>query len=518
MQPTSTNEGSTAEQIACLARAHYAAALANARRAISSALPRALPRAISRATPHGIARTNSQRTRKTSVGTFAAAIALVALAGCANVAGNSPTPTAETRVPAAAATPVIKPSRSPVVAANPTAGPTASGSKPMTDLISPPPKTVALVLPLTGRVGAAGTALRDGFMTAWYRADAATRPEIRVYDAGTDAVEAYRRAVAEGAGFIVGPLAKDDVQAVARIADGTIPTLALNALPEGEPTPPRFYQFALAPEDEARQVAARLVAEGRRIGVALVPQDDWGTRVAGAFQAELEAGGGAVVGRQAYPAQTMDYSTMITALLGFGESRQRYQRLAATLGTTFEFAPRRRDDVQFVFVAGQPTQGRLIRPQLKFHFAGDLPVYSTSDVFDPNPSANEDLEGVAFPDAPWMVSQDPAIAGIRDEAGTTFGLQNVRRRGRLYAMGYDASTLVAALRDPLALSSNGVAGMSGRLTLDPYGRIRRELEWTAIGSDGQPHPLPPPSAAAPALAPAAAATSGTAAPAGNAAP
>jgi outer membrane PBP1 activator LpoA protein len=443
----------------------------------------------------------SRRSDRTSL-LFAAAVAIVGLTGCAQMPSEPAAPASGARTSAVTTPSATKPARTPVVAAKTTPAPAAPGSRPMTDLITPLPKTVALVLPLTGRVGAAGTALRDGFMTAWYRTDAATRPEIRVYDAGTDAIEAYRRAVAEGAGFIVGPLAKDDVQAVARIADGTVPTLALNALPDGEPTPPRFYQFALAPEDEARQVADRLVAEGRRIGVALVPQDDWGARVVGAFQAELEAGGGAVVSRQTYPAQTMDYSEMITALLGFGESRQRYQRLAATLGTTFEFAPRRRDDVQFVFVAGQPTQGRLIRPQLKFHFAGDLPVYSTSDVFDPNPSANEDLEGVAFPDAPWMVSQDPSIAGIREEAGTTFGVQNVRRRGRLYAMGYDASTLVGALRDPLALSTNGLAGMSGRLTLDPYGRVRRTLEWATIGSDGQPRPLPPPAAAAPVAVPA----------------
>jgi outer membrane PBP1 activator LpoA protein len=368
----------------------------------------------------------------------------------------------------------------------------------MSALLAPPPRSVALVLPLTGRVAAAGTAIRDGFMTAWYRQDAATRPEVHVYDAGTDAVEAYRRAVAEGAGVIVGPLAKDDVLAVARVADGSVPTLVLNALPDGDVPPNRFYQFALAPEDEARQVAERLVAEGRRVGVALVPMDDWGTRVYAAFESELQAGGGVVVSHQAYAAQTMDYSDLITGMLGFEESRRRYQQLAATLGSTFEFTPRRRDDVQFVFVAGQPTQGRLIRPQLKFYFAGDLPVYATSDVYDPNPSANEDLEGVAFPDAPWMISDDPTIAGIRDEAGTTFGVQNVRRRGRLYAMGFDAATLAVALRDPLALATTPLAGMSGRLSLDPYGRVRRVLDWAAIGPDGQPRALPPTAAASPA--------------------
>jgi outer membrane PBP1 activator LpoA protein len=350
-------------------------------------------------------------------------------------------------------------------------------------------------------MAAAGTALRDGFMTAWYRADEATRPEIRVYDTGPGAAEAFRTAIAEGAGFVVGPLAKEDVQAVAQLADGTVATLVLNVLPEGEVAPPRFYQFALAPEDEARQVAERLLAEGKRTGVMLVPSGEWGTRVGGAFQAALEAGGGAVVARQAYSSQMMDYSDPITVMLGFEDSRRRHRQLVATLGQPLEFAPRRREDVEFIFVAGQPTQGRLIRPQLKFHFAGDLPMYSTSDVYDPNPTANADLDGVSFPDTPWMISADPAVAGLREEMNA-FGVQNVRRWGRLYAMGYDAFALVGALQASGALATTSMPGLTGRLTLDQDGRIRRTLDWAVIGPDGQPRPLPPTAAVAPApLAP-----------------
>lgn len=420
------------------------------------------------------------------------ACAALAMAGCAGTpavrdTAPSASPTAGTRTPP------------PAAPGGPAAAtPQTPGTAPMT--IEPPasaPQSVALVLPLTGRMAAAGTALRDGFMTAWYRADEASRPEIRVYDAGPGAAEAYRRAIAEGAGFIVGPLAKEDVQAVAQLADGSVGTLALNFLPEGDVVPPRFYQFALSPEDEARQVAERLVAEGKRVGVALVPSGEWGTRVITAFQSALESGGGAVVARQSYGAQTMDYSDLITAMLGFNDSRRRHQQLVSTLGQTLEFSPRRREDVQFIFVAGQPTQARLIRPQLKFHFAGDLPVYSTSDAFDPNPTANTDLDGVTFPDAPWMISTEPAIAGLREEMNA-FGVQNVRRWGRLYAMGYDAFALVRALRDPQALSTVPVPGVTGRLTLGADGRVRRTLDWAVIGPDGQPRPLPPTAAAAPA--------------------
>jgi outer membrane PBP1 activator LpoA protein len=430
----------------------------------------------------------------------AAALTCIALA----TAGCAATPAVRDAPPSES--PMTTGPRAPAAGAQSGAGTTTAPGRADAPIASPPPPTaaprsVALVLPLTGRMAAAGTALRDGFMTAWYRADEATRPEIRVYDTGPGAAEAFRTAIAEGAGFVVGPLAKEDVQAVAQLADGTVATLVLNVLPEGEVAPPRFYQFALAPEDEARQVAERLLAEGKRTGVMLVPSGEWGTRVGGAFQAALEAGGGAVVARQAYSSQMMDYSDPITVMLGFEDSRRRHRQLVATLGQPLEFAPRRREDVEFIFVAGQPTQGRLIRPQLKFHFAGDLPMYSTSDVYDPNPTANADLDGVSFPDTPWMISADPAVAGLREEMNA-FGVQNVRRWGRLYAMGYDAFALVGALQASGALATTSMPGLTGRLTLDQDGRIRRTLDWAVIGPDGQPRPLPPTAAVAPApLAP-----------------
>jgi outer membrane PBP1 activator LpoA protein len=424
------------------------------------------------------------------------ACAALATAGCA----AAPT----VRDTAASASPAARAGTPPPAVPGPAAAAAPSpGSAPVTPIETPAPapQAVALVLPLTGRMAPAGTALRDGFMTAWYRADEASRPEIRVYDTGPGAAEAYRRAIAEGAGFVVGPLAKEDVLAVARLADGSVGTLVLNFLPDGETVPSRLYQFALSPEDEARQVAERLIAEGKRVGIALVPSGEWGSRVINAFQGALEAGGGAVVARQSYGAQTMDYSDLITAMLGFNDSRRRHQQLVSTLGQTLEFSPRRREDVQFIFVAGQPTQGRLIRPQLKFHFAGDLPVYATSDVFDPNPTANADLDGVTFPDTPWMISTDPAIAGLREEMNA-FGVQNVRRWGRLYAMGYDAFALVHALRDPRALSAVPVRGATGQLTLGADGRVRRTLDWAVIGPDGHPRPLPPTAAVGPSMAPA----------------
>ena len=352
------------------------------------------------------------------------------------------------------------------------------------------PAQIALLLPLSGRFSDAGEALRDGFLAAYFQQDAATRPRLKIYDSAEDASVAYRRAVADGAGFVVGPLGKENVQAVTRVADGTVPTLALNFIPDGEPLPARFYQFALAPEDEARQVAERLLASGRRVGVALVPAGEWGTRVLAAFQTALVAGGGTLTASRNFATGTTDYSEPLVQILGFDESQRRFRALTNAVGP-LQFTPRRRDDLQFVFLAGQPVQGRLVRSQLKFHYAGDLPVFSISDIYDPNPIANQDLEGVAFTDIPWMIDEDRAVVDLRNSVQQLWPA-NARRRGRLFAMGFDAWRLIGVLSDNRGPGAEPVAGMTGRLTVDAGGRVRRGLDWAIVGADGQARPLPPP--------------------------
>jgi outer membrane PBP1 activator LpoA protein len=64
------------------------------------------------------------------------------------------------------------------------------------------------------------------------------------------------------------------------------------------------------------------------------------------------------------------------------------------------------------------------------------------------------------------------------------------RRGRLYALGFDAYRLVPLIKNDRAALSRGVPGMTGRLTLEEDGRVRRELQWARI-VNGTPRSLPP---------------------------
>ena len=347
---------------------------------------------------------------------------------------------------------------------------------------------VALLLPLSGRMAVSGISVRDGFMTALYQVPVGQRPRIRVYDtAEISAAEAIARARAEGAEFIVGPLTKEEVTAAADLGDAQPPILALNFLPSDRPAPAGFYQFALSPEDEARQVARRVLADHRLRGVAVVPEGDWGNRVLTAFRQELEAGGGVLVDQVALDSTRNDWGPEITQVLRVSDSKARHKRLESVLGTKLEFEPRRRADLDFVFAPSPFSTARQLRPQLRFHFAGDVPTYATSDAFEPDPSANEDMEGLMFPDMPWMLGSDLAdsVRSAAREAWPSGG----PRRNRLFAYGFDAYRLSAALRGRGIGGAVNIDGLTGRLTLDSERRVQRELAWAQL-HNGATRPVP----------------------------
>jgi hypothetical protein len=334
------------------------------------------------------------------------------------------------------------------------------------------PDQIALLLPLSGSAQSVGVAVRDGFIAAYLEQDPATRPHVKIYDAAAEPIATvYERAIQDGAAFIVGPLTKEHVAAIAPLAAGRIPILALNFLSDSASAPHNFYQFALLPEDEARIVARRVVADGNLHGVALVVEGERGNRIAAAFADELSRQGGSLLDSQRFAAGQNDFSDAI--------------RQAMQVHSVKGEPSTHRTDASFIFiVAGTAAAARLIVPQLKFQYSGDVPAYSTSDAFEPNSTANSDLDGLFFPDMPWMISADPVTGQIRDSIRSTWPA-GTARLDRLYAYGFDAYRLVPALRSKSLSDASPISGVTGKLRLDAAGRVRRDLDWAQI-KNGQP--------------------------------
>jgi outer membrane PBP1 activator LpoA protein len=353
------------------------------------------------------------------------------------------------------------------------------------------PRQIALLLPLSGGNATAGNAIKNGFFGAYFSGVSGLQDtqQIRVYDVNQlgSARKAYERAIENGAEFIVGPLLRRNVNDLAEEILLPVPVLTLNFLPEAYLAPPGLYQFALAPEDEAASAARRAMADGNEFAVALVPGNEWGRRVLGSFSTEFEALGGTLLDYRSYQPSNQDFSVEIEGLMGLSQSTNRYRRLRANIGGPLQFDPRRRQDTHFVFLAGNAQVGRLIKSQLKFHYSGDLPVYSTSFVYSMDGRSNADLNGLMFADTPWVISPHSWMADLPELYNEYWPAE--RRLARLHAMGYDAYHLVARLFGSRMQPMEEIDGATGRLYIDDQGRIHRRMAWAQF-QRGEPVALP----------------------------
>ncbi|HET7662472.1 MAG TPA: penicillin-binding protein activator, partial [Rhodanobacteraceae bacterium] len=303
------------------------------------------------------------------------------------------------------------------------------------------PRQVALLLPVSGPLAAAGNAIRQGFFAAYFQAGHGARPlpPVKVYDtAGTadGALAAYQQAVADGASLVVGPLTREGVSAIIAQPVLSADILALNR-PDGQAMPPpRVTEFALRPEAEGIQAARHMFRRGLTQAVVMTSGDSSAQRAADAFKIQFEGLGGHVTNMLTLDPAVVNYATQIQSL-HLGQQ--------PTTGTT----PVPDTDVNTnphtgIFLSMRPEQARLLMPQLRLA-AIKLPVFATSHIYggEDNPVADGDLDGVEFCDAPWLFNAQP---GLPSRAAIATLLASARgTSGRFFAFGMDAWSLVPYL-------------------------------------------------------------------------
>lgn len=403
----------------------------------------------------------------------------------------------------------------------------------LTQVLEQRPERITLALPLSGPLSAAGNMVREGFLAAYYAAEqesaqvattddiasngaqvTATRsdenshsqdttPEgnegsrarphepatpsntsITIVDTnGRPFEEVLPELLASDPDLIVGPLAKDEVATLANRADLPVPVLALNYAPEQDaPTPAQLFQFGLSVEDEARQIAERIVEEGIGQALVLIPEGNWGDRIASALEERMQELGGIILDMERYSEED-NFRDVSAELLGINISRERAIELERTMGLNVEFEPRRRQDAESIIMVAEPMIARQFKPLFSFYYANDVPVFSPSIIYSgrPNPSRDRDVNGVYFTDLPWILDREPEF---RQQAYESFDNLD-GPLGRLFAMGADAWTLSINLPLMQQVADSRVAGHTGELWLDADNRVHRHQMW-GVFEEGEP--------------------------------
>jgi len=220
--------------------------------------------------------------------------------------------------------------------------------------------------------------------------------------------------------------------------------------------------------------------------IALLPDNDWGERVYKAFAEEWTALGGRILETGRYDDNEADHGKVLSAVLKLDSSKARQQQLTRLLGTRLEFEPRRRQDVDFVFLIASPRQARLIRPQLSFYRASSLPVYATSRVYTgvPDQARDSDMNGIIFCDMPWTLENRENWSHLQGSVAE-FWPDDSSRYARLFALGIDAYRIIPFLGELGKNMPGAFHGVTGNLSLGERGQINRTLRCARF-QDGLP--------------------------------
>lgn len=342
-------------------------------------------------------------------------------------------------------------------------------------------RRIGLLLPLSGPLAEPARAISEGFYSAMMTsATAMSPPEIISIDSTRVSTPAQLAALAQQQqlDLIVGPLAQDYVAQLSSINNFPVPVLALNKAPQNS----SLYQLDLSSEQEAQLVAQKAWQDGHRRAALIVPAAEWGQHLASSFAQAFSALGGQVTARLNYTGSD-ELSSQISQLLLTNQSQARAQQIRRTIGQSIDFDESPRSDIDAIVLTALPQDARQIKPMLAFHFAGDIPLYATSHIYEgnPDPTRDVDLNGINFLDLPWVLEQPSdahrALSQTRNDTENRFG--------RLYALGIDAYKLYPYLT---GLSQNPAAfidGETGQLRLDSQGRALRTLPWAQF-NDGVP--------------------------------
>lgn len=343
-------------------------------------------------------------------------------------------------------------------------------------------KHIAVLLPLKGKLAKPGQAIRDGILASHYQSPLASDTELRFYDTSNDdhIWLTYQQAIDNGAQFIIGPLEKNNVEVLSEAAKLGVPTLALNSTIDTAANSEtlktdNLFQFSLSPESEARIVAEKGRLDGHYYAAIMTPDNRWGKRMKTSFAEYWQKSGGVIVDSVDYQSKAHDFSESIKSMLNIDQSESRKKKVSQTIGRPLKFTPRRRQDIDMLFMAAFPRQAKQIPLQVIYHHGETIPIYSTAHIVGSyhNAKENIDMDGVLFPDMPFLL-------GITQDAISEQNTYQNTLYQRLFAMGVDSYQIAPYVNFLYANNYESFSGDTGQLTINSDGHIVRALPWATF--------------------------------------
>lgn len=342
------------------------------------------------------------------------------------------------------------------------------------------PKRIAVLLPLAGQFQQHAKAIQYGLLAAATNEISSQRQLIFI-DSQQPLPELQQQLAAQQIDFVIGPLLREQVEAVNQLADWHYPTLFLNSrdsrwLPQSD----RFY-FALNMEDEATQMAHLFSQKNYQRPVVISARNTISQRMQQQFSRQWQALGHGVPESHQFDAKE-ELEALITKLLETDRSRERIRLISGLIPGKVESEPHSRQDIDAIYLLADPIQTRMFKPFVDVSVnpnAPRLPIYASSRSYSSGGDANDlrDLNGLTFTETPWLLHEQHS-AQVREQYLQLFPEQDETLQ-RLFAMGYDAYQLINSLKQQQQLPTLSYPGFTGRLSVTRDGSINRQLSWAS---------------------------------------
>ena len=405
-----------------------------------------------------------------------------------------------------------------------------------TQLSRPSIDSIAVLLPLSGRLGATGNTIKNGIMAAYYQSIEDNLSErdllqLSFVDTTDKNVEAIISAIGK-AKFVIGPLLKDNVERIVPALPTGVNVLALNRFDNFQQTmgeldrtiellaqqdasgnaeagslseqksamPPLSAEqglsektslaqpvaanfFGLAPEDEAKQLAELIFNKGFRAPIVIAEQSSLYMRMDDTFKAHWETLNKAEGKRRTNITSVAfnDSNSLregITSALDVAQSNERINQIEYMTNDEVYNMPRSRRDIDAIIAFASPQDTELLNPIIEASLnpldGQPIPVYASSRSMDYDSGKNQwrDLKNIHFIDMPWLMPQHK-WQDLAQTVDQAFAAQSTMQK-RLFAFGYDAYELLPQLGILNTLPYLRHEGLTGSLSLNNNGEVERQ--------------------------------------------
>ena len=336
-------------------------------------------------------------------------------------------------------------------------------------------RQIALLLPLEGEYLSPSKNFIEGFLNGYFnslKTNEDNRQTIKIFNSSEDGIlNSYQDAMKLNPQIIIGGFRQSEAKDLLSLETYEIPTIILNDFDQlNYPERENLFFFSNSQGDEISHIISDMWYRGIQSVIVITPDHLWGLQASEAFQSGWVARGGNILDTVIFNQDTRDFTDLLKRPLHIDTSEKRGLFLKRFVNSKLDLSSRRRNDIDGIVLFAYSDKARQIKPALNYLFANDIPVYSSSRIYNDveEPNLYRDLDDIKFAGMPWSLE-----GSLQQELNIDETLHPEYRQ--LYTRGFDSFLLSQNLREPSFAQNIPLLGATGVLRLknnmvtkDPY--------------------------------------------------